>query len=509
MQWLKTGRRALALGAGLLAGTSLLYSQEFGLAFLLSAAAGFAVTRAGRAAAAFVLGAGAVLVPVLGWFAAQGALGPMLSDVVEYPRYMLAGYAKRPFPSLVASLPLRLAALQDPETLLLRLGYSAPFLCAAALLIAVPVAALSLRHPLVWVRGAAETLARDPLRLAIALLALFGALSFRSALGRSDLIHVLMILAPPALLVVVGIDRLISAWIAEPARRGLVATRAVALVLLVLLSGLLEKAQPVLAVRYSLALPRAARERRVRAPRRPPRATGLALGPAAHGAGRAGALPAGFRLLLLFDAAPEPDPVRAGTPDRDRRTPGRGLAGAARAPAALHRLGRRAARGGRDRAAGVPGRARSSTGSRAPTPRRRRSEPRACCDAGIRPGDRIRVVSVARPNRRYQLALWIDRRLGPLLCVLLVVWRRIFAAPAPLPAPESVSKILVLKLWGMGSIVLASPLLERLRERHPQARIDFLTLRENAAILDADPAARPAHHARPRRRHPGFSGRPR
>jgi lipopolysaccharide heptosyltransferase II len=96
-------------------------------------------------------------------------------------------------------------------------------------------------------------------------------------------------------------------------------------------------------------------------------------------------------------------------------------------------------------------------------------------------------VSVARPNRRYQLALWIDRRLGPLLCALLAAWRRVFAAPAPLPAPESVSRILVLKLWGMGSIVLASPLLERLRERHPQARIDFLTLRENAAILELIP----------------------
>ena len=116
----------------------------------------------------------------------------------------------------------------------------------------MPVAALSLRHPLVWLRESAETLARDPLRLASALLALFGLLSFRSALGRSDLIHVLMILAPSALLVVIGVDRLISAWLAEPARRSLLATRAVALALFVLLSGLLEKATPVLSTRFSL-----------------------------------------------------------------------------------------------------------------------------------------------------------------------------------------------------------------------------------------------------------------
>jgi lipopolysaccharide heptosyltransferase II len=96
-------------------------------------------------------------------------------------------------------------------------------------------------------------------------------------------------------------------------------------------------------------------------------------------------------------------------------------------------------------------------------------------------------VSVARPNRRYQLALWIDRRVGPALCALFVVWSRVFGGKTALPAPENVSKILVLKLWGMGSIVLASPLLERLRQRHPRARIDFLTLRENAAILELIP----------------------
>jgi hypothetical protein len=250
--WLKSGKRWLSLAAGLVAGISLLYSQEFGLALLVSAGAGFAVTREGRAAAVFAVGLASVLVPVLGWFAAQGALGPMLNDIVQYPRYMAAGYGKRIFPSLVAHLPLRLAALHGEAALLLRLAYSVPFVCAGALLIAVPVAALRLRHPFVWLREAAEKLARDPLRLATALVALFGALSFRSALGRSDLWHVLMILAPPALLLVVGLDRLIGAWIADPARRSLVATRAVALILLVVQSGLLDKATPVRSAWYSL-----------------------------------------------------------------------------------------------------------------------------------------------------------------------------------------------------------------------------------------------------------------
>jgi lipopolysaccharide heptosyltransferase II len=96
-------------------------------------------------------------------------------------------------------------------------------------------------------------------------------------------------------------------------------------------------------------------------------------------------------------------------------------------------------------------------------------------------------VRVARPNRRYQIALWIDRRLGPVLCALLVLWQRLRRAPAPLPAPESVEKILILKLWGMGSIVLASPLLVKLRERHPHARIDFVSMSENGPILSLLP----------------------
>jgi ADP-heptose:LPS heptosyltransferase len=48
-------------------------------------------------------------------------------------------------------------------------------------------------------------------------------------------------------------------------------------------------------------------------------------------------------------------------------------------------------------------------------------------------------------------------------------------------------KILLLKMWGMGSIVLASPLLARLRLRYPNARIDFVTLRENAPIVKMYP----------------------
>ena len=105
-------------------------------------------------------------------------------------------------------------------------------------------------------------------------------------------------------------------------------------------------------------------------------------------------------------------------------------------------------------------------------------------------------MRVSRPNRRYQTALWIDRWVGPPLCALLLgssklasvlrPGRRLASLP-PLPPLDRVEKILVLKMWGMGSIVLAAPMLRRLRERHPEARIDFLSLRENERILQLLP----------------------
>ena len=88
-----------------------------------------------------------------------------------------------------------------------------------------------------------------------------------------------------------------------------------------------------------------------------------------------------------------------------------------------------------------------------------------------------------RPSkRRYEIALWIDKRLGPALCGLLLILKRLTGRRRSARAPEDVHRILLLKMWGMGSIVLATPLLARLREHHPNARIDLVTLHENEAI---------------------------
>ncbi|MBW2448559.1 MAG: glycosyltransferase family 9 protein, partial [Deltaproteobacteria bacterium] len=91
----------------------------------------------------------------------------------------------------------------------------------------------------------------------------------------------------------------------------------------------------------------------------------------------------------------------------------------------------------------------------------------------------------ARPNRRFQAALAVDIFLGPLLCTLLVALKPLLRRGQPSDAP--VKKILVVKMWGLGSLVLASPLFEQIQARYPGARVDFVTLKENQAILDLYP----------------------
>jgi hypothetical protein len=190
---------------------------------------------------------------VLGWFAWKGALGPMLRDVLAYPSYMVAGYGKVKFPALLAWLPFTFSALQKPESLDARLGYSAPAIYAAALLLSLRVGELDLRHPLVWLRDALGSLASDPLRLGVVMTAVFGAFAFRSSMGRSDITHIMNGVAPAGVLMVVAVDRLVADWMLSRARRGVVATRAAALLIFALHAGYQDSAAPRNLILYSLS----------------------------------------------------------------------------------------------------------------------------------------------------------------------------------------------------------------------------------------------------------------
>jgi lipopolysaccharide heptosyltransferase II len=88
------------------------------------------------------------------------------------------------------------------------------------------------------------------------------------------------------------------------------------------------------------------------------------------------------------------------------------------------------------------------------------------------------MKKAGRPPMKMRAMIRIDALLGLPLCAMLSLLRlpwRWHHEPA-----RDVRRILVIKFIGMGSVVLATPLLRRLRETYPEARITFLTFSSNA-----------------------------
>lgn len=71
---------------------------------------------------------------------------------------------------------------------------------------------------------------------------------------------------------------------------------------------------------------------------------------------------------------------------------------------------------------------------------------------------------------------YLDRKLGIPICNSLYVFKKVFFRHKRIKFDRNkVKKILVIKIWGMGSIILASPLFQNLRKNFPEAEIWFLT----------------------------------
>lgn len=82
----------------------------------------------------------------------------------------------------------------------------------------------------------------------------------------------------------------------------------------------------------------------------------------------------------------------------------------------------------------------------------------------------------------------IDLYAGGIICFILEIWERVrrtfFRNSPPIEQPH---KILVTKYLGMGSILLATPMLRGLRTKYPQSRIVFLTFDSNARFAEQIP----------------------
>ncbi len=251
--WLLSRRASLVALAGFTAGVSLLFSQEFGLAFCLVAALVFLLHAAWRPALVFIVAGAAVIVPLFAWYAANDALLPMLHEVVGYPAYIFAGYAKAPFPALAAWIPFSISDWGGRELLAFQLGYGVPAVCLGGLLLALPISRLDPRAPLASARQIVEALRADPVRTGILAVAVFGMLAFRTALGRSDLKHMIDTMPAAVVLLVVAVDRGISCWRSGAWPAGLAAWRAAAFAVLIANLGFSLPAEPLKNLSRSLS----------------------------------------------------------------------------------------------------------------------------------------------------------------------------------------------------------------------------------------------------------------
>lgn len=73
---------------------------------------------------------------------------------------------------------------------------------------------------------------------------------------------------------------------------------------------------------------------------------------------------------------------------------------------------------------------------------------------------------------------WTDAKVGPPLC-----WLRSLFFRKRKSFPKKVGKILIIKIVGLGSMVLTTPLIRAIRNSHPSAKLYFMTLKGNEDLV--------------------------
>lgn len=179
--WIRSQKIFLIISAGILAGLLVFYSQEVGIGAIISVTAMLilhSIEQSPRdmvkTLGPFFLGVAAGAAPVMIAFAAMDALGDMIVNLIEYPRYAMLGYAARPYPSLISAV----------EKLLANPSYIAFRSLSAVLMISYwPVVLYASVVIYALIRYGMGRL--SSLDLVLFGIACFGLVYFRSALGRS------------------------------------------------------------------------------------------------------------------------------------------------------------------------------------------------------------------------------------------------------------------------------------------------------------------------------------
>ncbi len=83
----------------------------------------------------------------------------------------------------------------------------------------------------------------------------------------------------------------------------------------------------------------------------------------------------------------------------------------------------------------------------------------------------------------------VDRLLGPWILVPLLIFRKLLVCVvATPPLKEQIPrKVVILKFWGMGSILLSLSAIEALKKKYPETKVTILTLHQNKELCELIP----------------------
>ena len=84
------------------------------------------------------------------------------------------------------------------------------------------------------------------------------------------------------------------------------------------------------------------------------------------------------------------------------------------------------------------------------------------------------------------VAKYLDRYFGIVLCYTLAALHLFREMIWPHEGTIQVHRVLLVKLWGIGNLVLILPIIGMVRKRFPEAEIHFLTLEGNRALLEGN-----------------------
>ena len=85
------------------------------------------------------------------------------------------------------------------------------------------------------------------------------------------------------------------------------------------------------------------------------------------------------------------------------------------------------------------------------------------------------------------LVKYVDRYVGIVLCYAVSVFHLFREMIRPAEDTIEAHRILLVKLWGLGNVVMILPVIRAMRRRYPDAEIHFLTISSNREILEHCP----------------------